>query len=134
MAGAASPSRVLLTEDVNTIRATNNAIFDDIFWVHLAYLAADGGIGHYATFCGRIPIMRRSSPDSRRSTGDVAFSMTRRRPRITASAVPCFQKFDSDAGLVDATLRRILDEAQDYASMPCPLPHSVPEESPPDAR
>jgi hypothetical protein len=25
--------RVLLLEDVNTIRATNNAIFDDIFWV-----------------------------------------------------------------------------------------------------
>ena len=36
--------RVLLTEDVNTIRATNNAIFDDIFWVHLAYVTADDGI------------------------------------------------------------------------------------------
>ena len=35
---------VLLTEDVNTIRATNNAIFDDIFWVHLAYVTADDGI------------------------------------------------------------------------------------------
>jgi hypothetical protein len=34
--------KVLLTEDVNTIRATNNAIFDDIFWVHLAYLVDDG--------------------------------------------------------------------------------------------
>jgi hypothetical protein len=51
--------RVLLTEDVNVIRATNNAIFDDIFWVHLAYLTADDGIdrlrallradAHYAT-------------------------------------------------------------------------------------
>jgi hypothetical protein len=30
----------LLAEDVNTIRRTNNAIFRDIFWVHLAYLAA----------------------------------------------------------------------------------------------
>ena len=30
---------------MNTIRATNNAIFDDIFWVHLAYLTADDEIG-----------------------------------------------------------------------------------------
>ena len=37
--------RLLLTPDVNTIRATNNAIFDDIFWVHLAYGTADDGIG-----------------------------------------------------------------------------------------
>ena len=37
--------RRLLIEDVNTIRATNNAIFDDIFWVHLAYMTADDGIG-----------------------------------------------------------------------------------------
>ena len=29
---------------MNTIRATNNAIFDDIFWVHLAYASADDGI------------------------------------------------------------------------------------------
>ena len=34
----------LLTTDVNTIRATNNAIFNDIFWVHLAYATADDGI------------------------------------------------------------------------------------------
>ncbi|MGB3187689.1 MAG: hypothetical protein WBG36_17365 [Ornithinimicrobium sp.] len=27
-----------LTEDANTIRETNNAIFADVFWVHLAYL------------------------------------------------------------------------------------------------
>ncbi len=27
------------TGDANTIRDTNNAIFDDVFWVHLAYLA-----------------------------------------------------------------------------------------------
>ena len=38
--------RMLLTGDVNTIRATNNAIFDDIFWVHLAYLTVDDGIAH----------------------------------------------------------------------------------------
>ncbi|MET3808774.1 hypothetical protein ABIB25_005804 [Nakamurella sp. UYEF19] len=35
--------RRLLTADANTMRAVNNAIYDDIFWVHLAYLAgADG--------------------------------------------------------------------------------------------
>lgn len=28
--------KLLLTEDVNTIRATNNAIFNDLFWVHFA--------------------------------------------------------------------------------------------------
>ena len=31
-------------QDVHTIRATNNAIFNDIFWVHLAYVTADDGI------------------------------------------------------------------------------------------
>ena len=36
--------KVLLITDVNRIRETNNAIFDDIFWVHLAYAAADDGI------------------------------------------------------------------------------------------
>jgi len=36
--------KLLLTEDVNTIRATNNAIFSDIFWVHLAYVTAEDGI------------------------------------------------------------------------------------------
>lgn len=35
----------LLLEDVNTIRETNNGIFDDIFWAHLAYVSADDGIG-----------------------------------------------------------------------------------------
>jgi hypothetical protein len=36
--------RLLLTQDVNTIRETNNAIFNDIFWVHLAYVTAEDGI------------------------------------------------------------------------------------------
>jgi hypothetical protein len=36
--------RFLLMQDVNTIRETNNAIFDDIFWAHLAYLTADDGM------------------------------------------------------------------------------------------
>ena len=44
--------RRLLLEDVNTIRATNNAIFDDIFWVHLAYLTADDGIGRLRDLLG----------------------------------------------------------------------------------
>ena len=41
-----SRQKLLLMEDVNTIRATNNAIFNDIFWVHLAYFAVDDGIEH----------------------------------------------------------------------------------------
>ena len=36
--------RALLLADVNTIRETNNAIFDDIFWAHLAYGTAEDGI------------------------------------------------------------------------------------------
>jgi hypothetical protein len=36
--------RLLLTQDVNTIRQTNNAIFDDIFWAHFAYSTARDGI------------------------------------------------------------------------------------------
>ena len=36
--------KALLLTDVNTIRETNNAIFDDIFWAHLAYGTADDGI------------------------------------------------------------------------------------------
>src|SRR5918995_5896740 len=36
--------KALLMDDVNTIRATNNAIFNDIFWVHLAYGTAQDGI------------------------------------------------------------------------------------------
>ena len=46
-----SPKVFLLT-DVNTIRETNNGIFDDIFWVHLAYTAADDGIGCLRSLLG----------------------------------------------------------------------------------
>ena len=35
----------VLTQDANTMRSTNNAIFDDLFWVHLAYVTSDDGIG-----------------------------------------------------------------------------------------
>ena len=34
----------LLTEDANRMREVNNAIYEDIFWVHLAYLAAPEGV------------------------------------------------------------------------------------------
>ena len=44
-----SRHKVLLTEDVNTVRATNNAIFDDIFWVHLAYLVNEDGMAGLRT-------------------------------------------------------------------------------------
>ena len=33
-----------------------------------------------------------------------------------------FRRFDADARLLDASLRRIFDEARDYASNPCILP------------
>jgi hypothetical protein len=39
-------NKMLLLEDVNTIRETNNAIFSDIFWVHLAYATTENGIEH----------------------------------------------------------------------------------------
>ena len=41
--------------DVNRIRETNNAIFDDIFWVHLAYAAADDGIDRLRGLLERSP-------------------------------------------------------------------------------
>jgi len=41
--------RGLLIEDIDTIRATNNAIFDDIFWAHLAYVSTRDGIGRLRT-------------------------------------------------------------------------------------
>jgi hypothetical protein len=34
----------LLAVDVDTVRGTNNAIFDDIFWAHLAYSSVADGI------------------------------------------------------------------------------------------
>ncbi|HEU0245971.1 MAG TPA: hypothetical protein VFR38_02705 [Gaiellaceae bacterium] len=38
--------------DADTIRETNNAIFDDIFWVHLAYSSAEDGIECVRTLLG----------------------------------------------------------------------------------
>jgi hypothetical protein len=42
----------LLAADVDTIRATNNAIFEDIFWVHLAYGSAANGIESLRSLLG----------------------------------------------------------------------------------
>ena len=47
--------KALLIEDVNTIRETNNAIFDDIFWVHLAYGTAEDGIERLRDLLGAEP-------------------------------------------------------------------------------
>ena len=44
--------KALLMDDVNTIRATNNAIFNDIFWVHLAYGTAEDGIERLRALLG----------------------------------------------------------------------------------
>ena len=41
--------KLLRLTDVDTIRATNNAIFDDIFWVHLAYGTDENGIERLRT-------------------------------------------------------------------------------------
>jgi hypothetical protein len=215
-----SLDRPLLIEDVNTIRTTNNAIFDDIFWVHLAYASAEDGIERLRVLLGAdsnyAPVLsgfeaidpgRRvledgtPSADDRRAAdeliweGNVQLLEHEQRalvqphfdrlscafarllsigsalsfevrgvrqeisyfssfylysfgrgfpqvlraqawPRITrfddrwrwivTSIVPRFRRFDADVRLVDASLRRIFDEARDYASNPCVLPQSVP--------
>ncbi len=208
--------KALLLEDVNTIRETNNAIFDDIFWVHLAYGTAEDGIErlrpllgaepHYAPVLAGFEAIdqgRRAledgtaSAEARRTAEDLIwvgnvqlleheqralvqpnldrlscafarlfsigsaltfevrgvrqeisyftsfylYSLTRgvplvlraqAWPRITrfddrwrwivTSVVPRFRRFDGDTRLADASLRRIFDEARDYASNPCVLP------------
>ena len=38
---------------------------------------------------------------------------------LVTSVVPRFRRFDADTRLVDASLRRIFDEARPYASTPC---------------
>jgi PAS domain-containing protein len=50
-----SRQRALMFEDVNTIRETNNAIFDDIFWAHLAYGTAEDGIERLRALVGADP-------------------------------------------------------------------------------
>ena len=41
---------------------------------------------------------------------------------LETSVVPRFRRLDADTRLIDASLRRISDEARVYASMPCVLP------------
>lgn len=212
--------RLLLMEDVNTIRTINNAIFDDIFWVHLAYVSAGGGIErlrtllraehHYTPVLSGFELMDQGrrlsadqalSPKARKTAEDLiwqgnvqileheqralvqpnfdhlssafarlisigsatsfevrgirqdaayftsfylsALSRTilhgRRMkawPRITrfedrwrwveTSVVPRFRRFDADTRLIDASLRRIVDEARVYASTPC-VPPGLPQ-------
>ncbi len=208
--------RALLLSDVNTIRETNNAIFDDIFWVHVAYGTAEDGIErlrpllgaepHYAPVLAGFEAIDRgrrvmedatASPEARRAAEDLVwngnvqllaheqrarvlptrarlscafarlfsigsalsfevrgvreevsyftsfylYSLTRGVPQalqahtwpritryddrwrwIVTSIVPRFRRFDADTRLADASLRRIFDEARDYASNPCVLP------------
>ncbi len=205
--------KFLLMADVNTIRATNNAIFDDIFWVHLAYATADDGIEclravigsdrHYAPVLagfeaidqGRSVLADKTASSEARQAADrliwqgnvqlleheqrslvqpnfdrlssafarlvsigsattfevrgmrreaayftsfylssftrgaASGSRAQAWPRIThfddrwhwlvTSVVPRFRKFDADTRSVDASLRRIFDEARAYASIPC---------------
>ncbi len=214
-----SRQKLLLTEDVNTIRATNNAIFNDIFWVHLAYVTAEDGIEclrallqadrHYAPVLAGFEAIdqgRRvledgmASAEARQTADDLIwegnvelleheqralvqpnfdrlsctsarlvsigsatsfevrgvrqevasftsfylYSLTRgvshalraqTWPRITrfddrwcwlaTSVVPHFRRFDADSCLVNASLRRIFDEARVFASAPCVLPRSL---------
>ena len=80
-----SRQKALLLSDVNTIRETNNAIFDDIFWVHLAYGTAEDGIGrlrallptdaHYASVLAGFELIDRG----RRVLADPAASAAARR-------------------------------------------------------
>ena len=222
-----SRQKALLMADVNTIRETNNAIFDDIFWVHLAYGTADDGIEqlrallraepHYAPVLAGFEAIDRgrrvledgtASAETRRAAVDLIwdgniqlleheqralvqpnldrlscafarlfsmgsaltfevcglrqeasyftsfylYSLTRGIPQalyaqawpritrfddrwrwIATSIVPRFRRFDADTRLADASLRRIFDEARDYASNPCVLPRALQtEESAPN--
>ena len=43
---------------------------------------------------------------------------------IVTCIVPRFRRLDLDMHLVDASLRRVFDEARDYASNPCVLPQA----------
>jgi hypothetical protein len=210
--------KLLLMTDVNAIRATNNAIFDDIFWVHLAYATAEDGIDclrgllreerHYAPVLAgfeaidggrRVLDDATASAEARRAAEDLIwegnvqlldheqralvqpnldglscafarlfsigsalsfevrglhdeisyftsfyyYALTRgvrevlaarAWPRITryddrwrwivTCIVPRFRRLDVDEHVVDASLRRIFDEARDYASNPCVVPRA----------
>ena len=215
--------KLLLTQDVDTIRGTNNAIFGDIFWVHLAYATAEDGIErlrallqaerHYAPILAGFEAIDRgrrvladgtASAQARQAAGDLIwagnvklleheqralvqpcfdrlsctfarlvsigaatsfevrgmrqevayftsfylYSLTRgipqalraqAWPRITrfddrwrwlvTSVVPRFRRFDAETRLVNASLRRIVDDASAFASTPCVLPCSFADRS-----
>lgn len=196
--------KALLITDVNTIRETNNAIFDDIFWVHMAYGTAEDGIERLRTLMGPephyAPVLagfetidrgHRAHDDDLIWKGNVQlleheqrslvqpnldrlscafarlvsigsaltfevrglreevayftsfylYSLTRGIPQalrsrtwpritryddrwrwIVTSIVPRFRRFDADTRVLEASLRRIFDEARDYASNPCVVP------------
>jgi hypothetical protein len=104
--------KALLIQDVNTIRETNNAIFDDIFWVHLAYGTSEDGIHRLRALLGADPHyapvvsgFKAIDQGRRIFENGIAFADDRR----TAD---------------DLGLRRIFDEARDYAWNPCVLPRS----------
>jgi len=44
---------------------------------------------------------------------------------LVTCVVPRFRRLDADARLIDASLRRISDEARDYASIRCVVPHAT---------
>jgi hypothetical protein len=216
--------KLLRMDDVHVIRATNNAIFHDIFWVHLAYVSADNGIERvralldgehrYAPVLSGFETIDRarrvleddSTPTEARRVaedlmweGNVQLLEHEQRalvqpcfdrlscafarvislgsattfeargvrheaayftsfylsslmrgvphvvgakgwPRITrfddrwcwlvASVIPRFRRFDADAPRIDAGLRRIFNEARNYASTPCVLPRPLQTERP----
>ena len=105
--------KLLLTEDVNTIRATNNAIFNDIFWVHLAYATAEDGIErlrallraerHYAPILAgfeaidrgrRVLADKMASEQARRAAGDLiwAGNVELLEHEQRALVQPCFDR------------------------------------------
>ncbi len=47
--------RAWLTHDAHTVLEINNAIFDDIFWVHLAYLADGDGLARLRDLLSPMP-------------------------------------------------------------------------------
>jgi hypothetical protein len=49
---------------------------------------------------------------------------------LEMSVVPRFRRFDADARLVDASLRRIFDVSRVYASTPCILPMAAADDEP----
>lgn len=105
-----SLDRPLLMEDVNTIRATNNAIFDDIFWVHLAYASAEDGIERLRVLLGA--------------------------DRNYAPVLSGFEAIDQgrrvlEDGTPSADARRAADELIWEASNPCVLPQPVPVDAVP---